>query len=239
MDKTRKLIEKILQKNYITDPDLQRKIIRKFVEIHGITEEDEEEVIISRVSGFIYTCMKNNLCTQDELAWGIFTSVFGGIFHRKLIEMDIKSEEERKELIQEFYRHIMNKCRDGKFNPEQEAKNAFMGYIVTAFIRFTINQLRKKNVGRIKSLDELAEIHPSLLISHPGFSGCQKLIHIMELNGFPLEDRMIIQLKCDGYRQKEISRVLGKSEAYVSRRFRAISEKLRKIINDPDELLYG
>ena len=233
------LIKAVLERNYISDLKIQEEIIHRLLEIYGPMDSEEEEIIISRVSGFIYTYMKKNLCSQDELAWRIFISIFSGIFHKKLMEMEIKSEEDRNEIIQEFFYHIMKKCRDGKFNPEKEAKNAFMSYILTAFVRSAINQLKRRYPERVRSMEELAEIHPSFLIPHPGFLGCEKLLYIMESNNFSKEDVEIIRLKCEGYRQKEISYVLGKSEAYISRRFKAIVRKLKKIISGPDELLYG
>jgi len=238
MNELEKTLRETLKRNYINDYHLQSRIIQRFMELNDSLPEDPD-ILVSKFAGFLYSYLKNHLCSQDELAWEIFVSMYHRMFHKLLLQMHITHEGQREEVIQEFLFNLLNKCRSGKFNPRSDNRNAFISYIMTAFKRFAINYLQRNKNKRIQSIEDIEEFFPSFLVSSPELKGCDRIIHIMENNNFSTEEILIIRLKCDGYSQKEIAQIILRSEAYISRKYRATIKRLRELISGFDEHLYG
>ncbi len=226
MDEKTKVLRSILHGIYIRDEDLQDRVIELFLRFTDGVES--AEVLGSKLAGFVYSYVKSNLCRRDELAWEIFLAMFSGLFHDHLRRRrDIMDELTREEIIQEFLHHIMKKCADGRFNPHRNGVSSFRSYVMTAFKNFTTNYLQRR-ISNFESIEELE------FISDPGNSPdltwCERILLIMESRGFSLEERLLIRLKCDGFRQKEIATIMGKSEAYISRKFKSVVQRLREIL---------
>ncbi len=226
MDEKIRVLRDILRGIYIREEDLQSRVIELFLQF---TDEVEDEAVLgSKLAGFVYSYVKSNLCRRDDLAWEVFLAMFSGLFHDHLRKRrDIRDESMREEIIQEFLHHIMKKCAEGRFNPSKEEMNSFRSYVMTAFKNFTTNYLQRKTHS-FESIEELEFMSDPG--SSPDLTWCEKILLIMENNGFSVEERMLIRLKCDGYRQKEIAVIMGKSEAYISRKTKSIIQRLRELL---------
>ncbi len=226
MDKKSRIFRSILSQIYINDERLQDRIIEAFTRFYHTEEVEDEAILASRLAGFVYSYIKSNLCRKDDLAWESFMEMFSALFHNQLISrFNLRDELLREEIIQAFLHHIMKKCEEGRFKPSSQEINGFRGYIMTAFRNFTTNYLQRR-MPRIQSIDDIQSMIESG--EGPELKWCEKILLIMEIHGFSTEERMIIRLKCDGYRQKEIAEILNRSEAYISRKFRATVERLRQ-----------
>ncbi len=228
MDKKLEILRRALSQIYVKDEHLQRKVLDIFAKEEDL--EEEEGVLVSRLAGFVYSYVKNNLCEKDELAWELFISMFSGLFHDHLKRYrGMRDDSLRDEVIQAFLHHIMKKCEDGRFNPSTDHVKSFRSYIMTAFRNFTTNYLQR-NMVSFEALEDLEPLYAESS-SSPELSWCDRILLIMESHEFTLEERLIIKLKCEGYRQKEIAVIIGKSEAYISRKFRALVVRLRDYLS--------
>ncbi len=178
--------------------------------------------------------LSRKICEKNEYAWEMFRYMFEPMFHRIMADMGITDDDSRREIVQEFYFFLLNKCRDKKFN--YRGKALLSSYLHRVFKNFLINTLQRKGKQiQLKSIDHFYEMGRDI-----GREDQKDICELIELKmrylGFPEEDILLIVLMCDGYNQKEIANILGKSTSYVSKRKEKIFHMLRRNLS-PDDFL--
>ncbi len=236
-----KTIEEFFRKNHAGDRYLMNFIsgFRNYLlkNMHLLKKNPSgEELKLILMDYFIFRMkeLSIKICERNEYAWEMFRYMFEPMFHRIMSDMGITGDEMHREIIQEFYAFLLHKCRDNKLNYRGRA--LLSSYLHRTFRNFLINILQRRvNQIQIKSIDHMYELGMDIAGDNPK-EPCEAIKHKMKHLRFSQEDIMLIMLMCDGYNQREIAKILGKSTSYISKRKEKIFRILRKSLSPEDFL---
>lgn len=162
--------------------------------------------------------------------------------NKPLLSVDLNSYIE--DLAQEVFLAIYNNA-EKVYNQHKDADEETFDKIFTCWINTTINNIIR-NFWNCKILLSKTMLEPVLIYSQSNNDNISSDIDSIELlelenmdsnliiealiNNLTDEEKEIVNLLVAGKKQKEIAKILSKSEATISRAIKSIAEKFKEIM---------